>query len=212
MIYSEVVLMKQYHKTQIDALVAKNIESDKKILALEEKVNNLEQQLLANCIEIYNVPNNNNTLTNVDIALKVLCDGLNVNINKADIDQCYMKKITTKPSSNANATNKNVKSTNINILRVKLVSQLMKEKIMKTKRERRDQLTTNLFDAKRKSENIFVNDCLTYETRQLLNKALSLKTEMGFKYVWTKNGRVYMRRSEGDKPVRIFCAADFDKI
>ena len=92
MIYAEIVQLKNYHKIQIDEMVAKNNENEKKIHYLEQKVDNLEQQLLSNSIEVYNVPNNNDT-NHFDLALNIFRDALHVNINENDIDKCFVKKI-----------------------------------------------------------------------------------------------------------------------
>ena len=83
---------------------------------------------------------------------------------------------------------------------------------MKTKREKREKLTTKIFGAHGKSENVYINDCLTQQRRQLLNTALALKTTKGVKYVWTRNGNIFIRKNEGDNSVRINYISDFDKV
>lgn len=117
-----------------------------------------------------------------------------------------MKKIKlTNPPTNSS-------SSSANILHVKFVSHLCKEKIIKAKRGKKEQFTTNLLNAQARSEKVFINECLSYQRRQLLNTAMSMKATKGYKYVWPKNGTICMRKKEGDSFVRVNCAANFVKI
>lgn len=49
---------------------------------------------------------------------------------------------------------------------------------------------------------IFIDEELTKETYNLFKKAKALK-ELGYKYVWHRNGKVLMRKNDGDNAVHI---------
>ena len=126
MLYAEMVQIKNYHKLQVDEMIAKINEGQQKIVTLEQKVDYLEQQLLSNSIEVYNVPTINKDMSHIDFAVGIFRDALNINVNETDIDQCFVKKIK-KGNSLAKG---DLKSTNI--LHVKFISHHLKEKIMLT--------------------------------------------------------------------------------
>lgn len=206
MIYAKILSIEENQKNQIDTLIAKYSECEKRIYLLETKVNHLEQQLLVNGIDIVNVPTLHSGVSCNDIALKVFREGLNLNVNERDIDQCYMKKIKlAKPTANGNVITKN-------ILHVRLASNLCKEKIMKAKRDKREPLTTHQVSADATLEKMYINESLSHETRRLFKTATTMKTTKNYKYVWTRNGTIYMRKKEGDNSVRINCFADFLKL
>ena len=50
---------------------------------------------------------------------------------------------------------------------------------------------------------IYVNELLSFETRQLFYKTRKYKTEKGFKYAWTINQKVYIRVTQDSQAVLI---------
>ena len=51
--------------------------------------------------------------------------------------------------------------------------------------------------------NAMIVDHLTPKTQELLNSAKSFKVQHEFSYCWTKSGTVYLRKSEGSRPIKI---------
>jgi hypothetical protein len=61
------------------------------------------------------------------------------------------------------------------------------------------------------STKVYVNEHLTPYNRNLLYHAKKLR-EKGFKYVWTVEGKVFVRKSESDRSQRVFSVDDVDKL
>lgn len=58
---------------------------------------------------------------------------------------------------------------------------------------------------------IYINEHLSPETKQLLGKAKETARVKGFKYVWSREGTIFMRRDNGEKCFRIYCWNDLEK-
>lgn len=54
-----------------------------------------------------------------------------------------------------------------------------------------------------KQQKIFINDYLSNYHKNILNLAKKLKQTYGFKFVWTKNGNVYLRYTEQSPVIQI---------
>lgn len=59
---------------------------------------------------------------------------------------------------------------------------------------------------------IFVNDHLCPFLKKLLAQAIAKKREKQWRFVWTRNGRIYARKSEASDSVRIQSERDLEKI
>ncbi|KAH9372022.1 hypothetical protein HPB48_016261 [Haemaphysalis longicornis] len=58
----------------------------------------------------------------------------------------------------------------------------------------------------------FVNDHLCPFLKKLLAQAIAKKREHQWRFVWTRNGRIYARKSEASDSVRIQSERDLEKI
>lgn len=58
---------------------------------------------------------------------------------------------------------------------------------------------------------IFIDEQLTAKTRELLEYAKTLKDD-GYKFVWVKDGRIFVKEKEDKKPVPIKSAQDVEKL
>lgn len=63
----------------------------------------------------------------------------------------------------------------------------------------------------RSDQLIYIDEHLTRENHLLFMSARKLKT-LGFKYVWTRNGRVFVRFNEGSKVISVDSIADVTKL
>ena len=53
------------------------------------------------------------------------------------------------------------------------------------------------------SNRIYINESLTPQSRAILTEAKRFRNQNGFKFIWTRNGRVFLRKEEGQR-VHIF--------
>ena len=48
---------------------------------------------------------------------------------------------------------------------------------------------------------IFINESLTEGNKELFNASVKTKKELKFLYIWTSNGKIYLRKTQ-DRPVK----------
>lgn len=58
----------------------------------------------------------------------------------------------------------------------------------------------------------YVNERLTKTNRQLFNKTRAAAKNCKWKFVWTRDGRIYARKTEGQSGVRIRTDLDITRI
>lgn len=63
-----------------------------------------------------------------------------------------------------------------------------------------------------RNTNIYINEHLTHSNRALLKLCKNKAKETMYKYVWTKNCRIYVRRDEKSPPIPIITDTDLSKI
>ncbi|KAJ2947050.1 hypothetical protein O0L34_g16396 [Tuta absoluta] len=78
---------------------------------------------------------------------------------------------------------------------IKLNNRLVKDKLISAARKHKE-LTSYALGFTGESKKIYVNEHLTPENKQLLNKCRQKAKEIGYEYVWVKNCRIYMRRQD----------------
>ena len=61
------------------------------------------------------------------------------------------------------------------------------------------------------ANNIYISESLTASNRQLFNEALKVKKDLHYKFIWSSNGRVFMRATEDSPPILISCSDDLVK-
>ena len=120
--------------------------------------------------------------------------GCGITIKNSDIDYCF-KKINNKNRNNSTQTLTDV-------VLVKFVSRKTKQLIMDTKYKHKLKLNTTIFGADvNVATPIFINEILTFYTRQLFKATKKAKLENNYKYLWIRNSAVLMRKENG-KPIR----------
>ncbi|KAG6439184.1 hypothetical protein O3G_MSEX000559 [Manduca sexta] len=77
-----------------------------------------------------------------------------------------------------------------------------RDEFLRAARVRRG-ITTEMLQVPGNSRKVFVNEHLTKENRILFSKARSIGKDLNFKYVWSSNGSIYMRRSETSSILRV---------
>ena len=59
--------------------------------------------------------------------------------------------------------------------------------------------------------NIYISESLTASNRELFNEALKVKKDLNYKFIWSSNGRVFMRATEESPAILISCFDDLVK-
>lgn len=174
-------------RNKIEELIKINKEKDAKICELNIKVNELEQYTRRDTIEIYGVKEQENE--NLQDIVFNISDKIGVEMKAEDIQVVHR---------NGRKIKEHVKRTII----VKLNRKKAEEIINKRKM---------LKQIQDENGRIFVNEAMSPFYKDLLWKTKSRARELGYQFVWFKRGKLFVRKSEGTRPVRILIEDDIAK-
>ncbi|CAG4978280.1 unnamed protein product [Parnassius apollo] len=96
-------------------------------------------------------------------------------------------------------------------LAVRLARRTLRDRLLQSARVRRGADTTG-FGLPGSPKKFYINEHLTRINRQLFFKARQMGSKSGWKYVWTRDGRIYARRDRNTEARRIRCEIDLVKF
>ena len=175
------------HKSAISKL-------DKSFHDLEVNQDSLEQYTRKYNVEIHGFPEQQDE--NLKDIISSIAGKLNVNICSQDIDivhRLYRKPPTVKP------------------IIVRFSSYTKKQEFYQARFKLREVDLSSLFPGEA-SHTLYINENLTSRRKELLAKTLSLKKDKSYHRVWTMDGKIFLRLSEGTKAIKIYEEADLDKF
>lgn len=167
-------------------------EVKKKNAILEDEIRKIKLQQTRNTIVFHGLPNGIDDIE----AVKKLGNLLNVNCNDLQIDNWYrIRPMDSKKRAP---------------LVIKFSSYRIKEALV-FKRKGKSLYTTDI-DIPGERTQIFVNEYLTKTGMQLFIAAKKLKSESGFKYVWSKNGEIYAKEKDGSTKINIVSTHQINEL
>lgn len=175
-------------------LKANQIKVEDKLVKLEDRVNELEQYSRCRNLEIRGVEecaNENLKQVIVKIASKVGEMG----IVESDID------VVHRIGNMNNRTPKDII--------VQFKDRESRNKLLLRKKER---LMSKEVTEGRNDNVVYINEHLTSFNKQLLWQAKIRSRERNFKFVWSKEGKIFVRKHEKEKALRIKTEEDLRKI
>lgn len=196
---------------KIEQLEEKNQFLSNKLIAMESRINILEQKELSSSVDFVGIPdiNKNNCREKV---MEVIKTGLSLdNFNEEDISECFIKKkktnfadvLSEKYGESSSAT-----KTPLSIVAVKFTSEAIKRKILKQKYNIKKKLNAGIFGDLHANQPIYINEAMTVYMRELYSKVQLQKRNKNFKFVWVRNGSILLRKKEGDKAIVIRTISD----
>ncbi|CAK1595269.1 unnamed protein product [Parnassius mnemosyne] len=96
------------------------------------------------------------------------------------------------------------------VIIAKMKSRLLKDNLISLSRKNR--LSTEDIGLAGESRPIFINEHLTSHNKQLLKKCKDFAKLNQYQFVWTKNGRIFVRRNDTSPGLQIFDEEDLKKI
>ena len=171
---------------------------EQKLSNLGDKLNDLEQYGRRDCVEIHGIPFSQDEDTN-DIVIKV-GELIGVTIEEDDISVSHRLPVSYKY--------KGVRA-NPSII-VKFVRRDFKEQFYSSRKELRGFSTEDLgYSA---TNNIYINESLTERNKGLFKEALKAKKSLKYKFIWTSNGKVYLRKDTDTKIIHIKNSDDIKRL
>lgn len=187
----------------IDHLQQENKNIKKQVQFLEQKLDHHEKSARASILEVRHVPKGE--LETKDSLVKVIQDlgaAVNVpsNVVEAEIRDIYRANSKTDAIV--------VEFTTVARKTAFISSFIHFNKIQREQKQL--PLNTNHLKIKGPPRNIYISDSLTGRTRRLFYLARQCAKTRSYNGCWISFGRVFLRKSEGDKPIQIKDEGDLD--
>lgn len=183
------------------SLKAEVLKSSNEICELKDAINKLEQYSRRDCLEVRGIPQEAEEDT-TKVIMK-LGKEIGVNIHQNDISVSHRvpsrKTMTTRSATNSSPA-----------IIVKFVRRDVRDQFYHARKELRNKTTTDLgYDDSKK---IYISESLTQKNKDLLYHCRNFKKERGFKFVWTTNGRISLRKDDKSPAIHILSMNDLQKL
>ncbi|KAI5637835.1 hypothetical protein NE865_09490 [Phthorimaea operculella] len=162
-----------------------------KIAALRLELANRDQQLFRKDVELTGLPEQSNE--NLPHIVATLASKLGVQLDPRDVDD--IRRVGVKGG-------KDGKDERPRPVIITLTRRAIRDTLLTAARSRRG-LTTDKIEVACTPRKIFLNEHLIKENRILFSKARAVGKDLRFKFVWTNNGNIFMRRSETSSILKV---------
>ena len=198
--YEKLLQTNRKQESEIISPKEQSIALENKHIKNTEILDAVEQHCRRQNLEIKGVPIVYGEDTN-KIVVKV-ARSLNVDISTDDIPTSHRLPVSTKLEENDD-------STSIPVI-VRFVSRDVRNKIYANRKLTR-QLDMKKFGLKG-TTNLFINENLTLLRKRLFWKTEQKVREAGYKYIWTSNGNIFVKKVDEANPIAVNSEKDLNFI
>ena len=195
--YNNLVKISKTQEAEIKDIKSHSTELEESGKKEQDKVDSLEQYGRRNNLEIVGVPCKEGENTN-KIAMEV-CKLIDVDITQDQISTSH--RLQTKKRANEQITSPII---------VRFISRDVRNKVFSIRKLIRCADMKKFFI--NGIENLYVNENLTKFRKKLFWSAKQKAKSNGFRFYWTANGNIFVRRSEESTPILIRNEDDLLKI
>lgn len=167
-----------------------NCSASNSLAILQQKLNDLERHTKKKNVIISGIPFHNNE--NIGVIFQNIQSAVHSNIKETDIMAIHRLKSNRSEGTDSTSSNIIVAFKNTDVK-----SEFMAKKKSKSK------LSTRDLGIDGPMRTIFINDQLTEADGKLFYQARKFKKDNIFKYVWTRNGLIFMRKTDSSKILHI---------
>ncbi|XP_046383913.1 uncharacterized protein LOC124154308 [Ischnura elegans] len=186
---------------KLDELLSENKVLTSKLSDCEVRLNQIEQEQLRNVVEIRGIPTSDVEVVDSLVIATGLSLGLKVDIS--DID--YAFRVGSRSVDHSSRA-----------ILVRFTRSRVAEEFVQLRKRKRNLYLKDLDVPHLKPYSlnplIYVNESLTPLNRKLHSIARSLRKEGKIKFVWIRNGKVYVRKSEGADRVQVNTEEDLQRV
>jgi hypothetical protein len=189
----------QTDKTLIDTINNQLTDLKFNLNELEYEVDDTQQYLRRDCIEITGIPK----LENEDPTklIKELCNNMSVTLKDDDISIVHRLPDTKKVK---------------NRLIAKFVRREKKDEIYNEKKKCQGKSVNTLPSVNSTGQSftdkIYINESLSSRRKKLFSKIYQFKKENSYKYVWTKNGKIYLKENDSSPSYNFVTLGQFERF
>ncbi|XP_050555370.1 uncharacterized protein LOC126911582 [Spodoptera frugiperda] len=179
------------------------------IADLKVQLNERDQDLLLNDVIVSGIPESK--AENPAHIIKAVSLKLGIDLDDRDIVNVerlgrVRRNLTTSSSQNDIAERPRPRA-----IAVRLSRRVVRDQLLHAARVRRG-LTTADLNLHGQPKRVYVNEHLTRSNARLFHLAREAGQRSRYKYVWTREGRIYARKEDGVSAVRIRSDADIKEI
>lgn len=174
------------------SLVSECAELRKQVLEHEYRILDLEQYSRNRNLEIKGIPASDDE--NLSHVLVKIGEAIGESISDSDIEVCH--RVPTKNASQSNVL-------------VQFLSRSKRDAVLEKAKETRFS-TQDIGYAQLSA--VYINEHLCPELKRLLGMTVAKKKEKNWRFVWTKGGKIFARKSESTRTLRVGCVSDLEKI
>ncbi|XP_077980256.1 uncharacterized protein LOC144435543 [Glandiceps talaboti] len=185
---------------QIQSLKDENNDLQQQLAKSTRELNDLQQYTRRNNLEITGIPQDDDENTD-NIVVKVAAT-IGVNISPADID------ISHRLPRKSNYHERNHPQP-VPIL-VKFVRRAVRNNIYSARKHLRGVTSRNI--GANSNNRIYINEKLTPANKQLFYQANQRRKEANWKYIWTNNCKIFIRKISNDPAICISTPTDLNRI
>lgn len=161
---------------------------------LQQRVEELEQYTRLNNIELVGIPES--TGEDVYSLAQRAAEKMGVTLSPSQIDVAH--RVPTQSQTQPKP------------IVMRLTSRKIRDEILMEARKKK--LVAKNIDDNFPERPVFFNEHLTPAKKQLMGVLRQKKQEGLFKFVWTRSGTIYVKKTESSTPVKVFSVQDLKKL
>ncbi|XP_041986242.1 uncharacterized protein LOC121738331 [Aricia agestis] len=183
---------------RINTLEDEKTQYQKQIQSLEYKLDIMDRRKVASCIELRNVPFKKPETKEELLSLtKKIGDTVNINIEQSDIRDIYR--------FNKNST-----------INIQFTSIIKKDNFLKAvhifNQKNKEKLNTTHLQISGAPLPVYISQKLTYRDYKVFAETRKFAKNNDFRFCWTSNGKIYLRKTEGATLIHIKSEDDLSKL
>ena len=193
--YEEVLNTLSKNEEMQRNIIAENKVLKSTVRTLEDRINHMQSELnereqysRRECVEIHGVPLPEGGETeNTNEIVSKIGELMRLDIEPEDISVSHR----------------------LPVIIAKFVRRDVKETFYRARKKLRDLTTKDL--GYKVSKNIYINESLTESNKALFKECVKVKKDLGFTYIWTSNGKIFLRKDKESPVVQIKTKDDIAK-
>lgn len=212
--YDNILKSVQNLKTGNTALQLENKSLKHKVFNLRRDLdqsrtvtNNMEQYSRRDCIEIKGIPGTPEEDT-TSIAIKT-ASLMGLTLSREDISISHRLSKPSYSEAMSGPTGTGERRGTPNII-VKFVRRETRDAFYRARRKLAGKTTDDLDLGRYASNNIYISESLSPANRELFKSCLTFKKNRKYRFIWTHNGRIYLRKEENSPAIMINSQKDLE--
>ncbi|KAF6217213.1 hypothetical protein GE061_001567 [Apolygus lucorum] len=173
---------------KVDEIFDRQKGFDKRICELHELINDIDQQARENVLEISGFPASEND--NIFEIIRKISNAVEFPIAENMISDCYR----IKPRNASSLPG---------LIIVHFVRKIDKRAFFAAAWKKKTLSTRDVGFLLGEATRIYVNNSLTQHNRKLLNSCKEFKKNRNFKFLWNRNGRIFLKKDEASAAIHV---------